>query len=624
MTTEWTAAQGFLRDLFSGGFGNFMFFALPGQSSQWFPVHSFDDGSGAAEVEAAFERLLPGHDLYMGCAFYGDANERKAENVIGIPGLWVDLDIADPVHKKGNYPPTLEAAADLLAATGIAPTLIIHSGHGLHAWWLFREPWMFDNEEEKARAAKLLKDWQTTIRELARADGWTVDSTHDLSRILRLPGTMNRKAQPYKTVGLIGGTGLRLNPSDFDELLIPETPAVSRKNAPGDAQAVNLTGFTISDRAVPPFDMFQALYVNSKRLRDIWEGRRGDMADGSASSYDLALANVLAAAGWGDQEIVDTCIAWRRKHGHDDPKKINRPDYWGKWVLARVRERYGYPVDELGPDRPEERQERQQPSPSTLSPAPSDTPHRTKGDTRRTERRAREAAHTEDVASETDAADEEWEAAQDAADEERMVQARRHALETASKLLGVRIDGMQRLDRDPHDYRLLVRGEVVSIGTAGKLIAQPSFRAAVVDATLQLPRLLEKQDWQAVLRLLLRACVIAPPTQEETNKGIVSVWLAEYLAQKRGLPKSNLKEAQRTEGPYYGEDRVLRIFSNDFWGYVATQPERPTRAFVADGLRTLGGKQEKVNVYVEKRRTSKQVWSIPDPPSIEWDKSESE
>lgn len=202
MTTEWTAAYHFLNDLFGNGFGHFMFFALPGQSSHWFPVSSLTDGSGAAEAEAVFNRLLPGHDLYMGCSFFGEPTERKADNVIGIPGVWVDLDIADPVHKKGNYPPDLDAAMKLLEATGAPPSKVIHSGHGLHAWWLFREPWMFDDDAEKARAAKLLKDWQTTIRELARADGWTVDSTHDLPRILRLPGTYNRKAEPLPVVDL--------------------------------------------------------------------------------------------------------------------------------------------------------------------------------------------------------------------------------------------------------------------------------------------------------------------------------------------------------------------------------------------------------------------------------------
>lgn len=411
---------------------------------------------------------------------------------------------------------------------------------------------------------------------------------------------------------------LRYNPSDFEELLIPETaPARRAPNekaplAPTDEQQ---TGFTLSGRAVPPFDEFQALYVNSKRLRDIWEARRGDLADGSASSYDLALANVLAAAGFTDQQIVDTCIAWRRKHGHDDPKKINRVDYWSKWVLARARERYGYPV------APEVEAE------PLSSGAGADAGATTASkETRRTERRARDAARTEDVAAETDAAEDEWEEATADGGEAKLAEARRRALEAASKLLGVRIDRVERLNRDPRDYRIHVNRIVISVGRAGNFLAQPPFRAAVVDATEPplLPRLLGKEDWQAVLRHLLRACQIVTPTQEETQQGLVSTWLANYLAQKKGLPRNSLKDAQKTEAPYYGTDKVLRIFSNDFWGYVATQPDRPTRGQVADGLRNLGGKQEPVNVYVEKRRTKKMVWLIPDPPSVEWDKTESE
>ena len=37
------------------------------------------------------------------------------------------------------------------------------SGHGLHAYWLFKEPWAFATEEERLVAAKTARGWVESV-----------------------------------------------------------------------------------------------------------------------------------------------------------------------------------------------------------------------------------------------------------------------------------------------------------------------------------------------------------------------------------------------------------------------------------------------------------------------------
>lgn len=112
-----------------------------------------------------------------------------------ISGLWADLDIAGPTHKATGLPPTPAEAMRILDGLPL-PTLIVHSGHGLQPYWLFSEPWIFENDKEREEAAAFVKTWGDMLKGRAAAFGWTADSVFDLPRVLRLPGTMNHKGQP--------------------------------------------------------------------------------------------------------------------------------------------------------------------------------------------------------------------------------------------------------------------------------------------------------------------------------------------------------------------------------------------------------------------------------------------
>ncbi len=136
--------------------GQVLVWMLPQKRSAWY----FKLDGVAAQLEGYADR-----DIYTGVGIAApDAKVTSktrvtSVNVAGIPGLWADIDVAGPVHKKPNLPPTAEDARDLLGKLPFAPTIVVHSGHGLQGWWLFSSPWIFQSEEERYQAQALARWW---------------------------------------------------------------------------------------------------------------------------------------------------------------------------------------------------------------------------------------------------------------------------------------------------------------------------------------------------------------------------------------------------------------------------------------------------------------------------------
>ena len=284
----------------------------------------------------------PDRDLYTGVGYPAPgstklvSNKRCVEAHIGaITGMWADIDSAHPLHKKPNLPPTNEVALGQLTKFAFEPTIIISSGHGIQAWWLFDKPWVFEGEEDNPAAQKLAQWWNKEIRALYAEEGWTVDPVYDLTRVLRIPGTINHK-DPKKPVSVttIKENGPRYDrqqflgkvPKDFQPV-VKATRSRATKNVKG-------SGLVLSKDADPPGLKLMALNDIDPKFRSTWKGARPDMPDQSPSGYDMSLASMAAHAEWTDQEIVNLLIAWRRKHGHDLKLK---PDYYTR-TIAKAHE----------------------------------------------------------------------------------------------------------------------------------------------------------------------------------------------------------------------------------------------------------------------------------------------
>jgi putative DNA primase/helicase len=123
----------------------------------------------------------------------GNGNRGKEDGVISLPGVWADVDIAGPAHASKELPRTEGEALSLVATVDVSPSIIVRSGFGLQVYWLFREPFVIETEVERQNLKALSRRFQQMLRLQAGNRGWTLDSTPDLCRILRIPGTFNHK-----------------------------------------------------------------------------------------------------------------------------------------------------------------------------------------------------------------------------------------------------------------------------------------------------------------------------------------------------------------------------------------------------------------------------------------------
>lgn len=177
-------------------------------------------------------------DLYFGVALHDqeralelaattDAAQTRgcSESTVALPGLWADIDVRGPAHSRDDLPPSFEAAHELIARFPLPPTVVVHSGHGLQVFWLFKELWVFEDEPERGEARRLSRQFQATLQELARELGWKIDETSDLARLLRLPGTFNTKTEERRLVEIVGWyPENRYDPSEFERCLVGEFP----------------------------------------------------------------------------------------------------------------------------------------------------------------------------------------------------------------------------------------------------------------------------------------------------------------------------------------------------------------------------------------------------------------
>ena len=188
-----------------------------------------------AEAVAATEGAAAVSDLYFGCCLQDkEAAQRErslrasseevdmefvrgyAQTTTVMGGLWLDLDIAGDEHKKVGLPKTQAEADRIVAALPLPPSMTLRTGGGTHIYWVFKEPWHFESEEERDRAAALVRGWQTLAIDVAADMGFVVDATHDLSRVLRPLGTINHKYG--KRVELLNDAPIvEYNPSDFED-----------------------------------------------------------------------------------------------------------------------------------------------------------------------------------------------------------------------------------------------------------------------------------------------------------------------------------------------------------------------------------------------------------------------
>ena len=307
-------------------------FYTPSRQTVWFPV-----------TEAVPE-LDPEQNCYLGIGIRrqrpGNGGGRgKADDIIGIPGLWLDLDYQSPGAHKTRHPlpPSEGAALSLLDAAPYKPSLIVHSGHGLQVYWLFKEIPCFDTKDDRETFSRLCRGWQQLFQQAGRDQGWHVDSTADLARVLRIPGTRNLKTDEPREVTVREANDFRYEPSDFSDFAEPDTSPAPRISVSSNGH-LDLCTLRVAPR-------IKYLIQHGDSI--------GQYPSRSEALFAVLMA--LLGAGYDDGDIAHLCLL--KTHGISElPREKGRT--WLAQELKRARHKANgaarpadvVPVPEYGDD----------------------------------------------------------------------------------------------------------------------------------------------------------------------------------------------------------------------------------------------------------------------------------
>jgi hypothetical protein len=558
------------------------------KSSKWF-----------RDVAAAAQFVVRHHyeDTYFGTALapadFGPGRRCKAEDTAGIVAFYIDLDHQSPGHKKQNLPPTLEDARNLIPSD-LPPSAVVNSGHGVQAWWILSEPWIFHTPDERIEAARLAEGFNALFKARAAEKHWDVDSVFDQARVMRVPGTTNNKVSTDpRPVDLAELNGRRYTPEEIRCYLsragigsplfapapkpMPGDCCGERGTSPGssaNAASVHAGDLVLNPAAEPPFEKFDMLADIEPRFRQSWERKRPDMQDQSPSAYDLSLATHSARVRWTDQEIADLLIAHRRKH-RDDLKL--RVDYF-KRTIEKARaaaeeflrdQDADESLSRLLGESPEPAEPAQTAAPSAAGP--SGVPQQTTPD--------------------------------------KHAERRRTILTTLSTKFRVPLKRIVKFTGDDPQFRLETELGDVQLGNVNGLICESRLRSSIAAVTGKYLPHFEFKHWTQIAQLLLDACEEVDRGRDTTLAGRMTEWLRGYMRDKS--PHETIEEADEDREPFTRGGRVY-IFSDSFRRWLAVQlGEKVTRNPLTADLRAFGAAPKVFDLNLGGRATTRSAWGLP-------------
>ena len=242
-----------------------------------------------------------------------DGKRGEADEVDGIAGLWLDLDLANEGHKKPGLFATLDEAQAFLDSLPLRPTVTVLSGGGIQAHLLFREPWLFETDANaRGESARGRLDRLLPRRSRRRSAARSMPPR--VWRRFSAPRHDNHKYAHKPAVTLQDvHNDARYNPSATSSATSPRGSQGRPRECRSGRSYTARGWFSIHGGA--PFDKFEDLKKNCDAFAPTWSRTRTDLKTKgwSASEWDLPRQSTVRVE-WSDQEIVDTLIAYRRYH----------------------------------------------------------------------------------------------------------------------------------------------------------------------------------------------------------------------------------------------------------------------------------------------------------------------
>jgi CHC2 zinc finger len=194
--------------------------------------------TGLDRIAARAMTLARTHSVYFGVALQHPSRQpnpfQRSQNASAyvLPGFYFDLDLASGAHAASALPTKAAQAMGFLHALPAPPSLVLHTGGGLHAYWLFETPLSLTTDAERTAVSQVLRQFAYTVCKAGTAHGWTLDALRDLARVLRPPGTINHKYG--RRVQVLTETDERYTLADFDWL----TPLPALSVQPGSGESM--------------------------------------------------------------------------------------------------------------------------------------------------------------------------------------------------------------------------------------------------------------------------------------------------------------------------------------------------------------------------------------------------
>ncbi len=255
-----------------------------------------------ADVEREVQRLsmLP-VNVFFAVGSYAGANRKDP---VAKRAIWLDLDGKD---FEGGTEQAMRELGRFLKATGLPrPSIYVGSGRGVHVYWCL------DRDVPVAEWKHVATALKTKCEEL----GFNADlgSTADPARVLRAPGSLNRKGEVPIPCNVLTDTGLTYALDDIAKQL-QVAPKLS-------GAVAKLAALASND------DLVTRQHLEKKTAAEVRE-MLGFINLPEVNSREKWTTVLCSVQDWGDksQESFDIFHEWSR----DQPKYESEEDCWVTW-----------------------------------------------------------------------------------------------------------------------------------------------------------------------------------------------------------------------------------------------------------------------------------------------------
>lgn len=596
----------------------------------------------------AVERANAGLDVYHGICPLKNAPKPGSRGTVAEVGamncFWLDVDVAGPDHKsEKQYFPTIEDATSWLRSLKHHPSIIVHSGHGAQAYWLFEQPFVISTEEDRAKAIAIASTWVYDMSLLARFAHCDLDPVGDLARVFRVVGTVNVKSEPHMPVKFIEHTWTLVS---MDELVpkprttsaVPEfpTPGVTAPGAPRPATSTPAAAGATevpADGLYPRKDVGTPLVINrlcdaDRQFKQTWNHKRKQFK--SASEYDMSLCSQMLIFDCTHQDIADAVFAWRTIHNENIEKLFRKPGTNGTYIDAMIKkcietkrkcDIFGDDLDtalnieaksspEGWVEKPIAKLETPQPASPPVAPPAADVPPAAAPD-------AEVAVAAAAVATEVKPPKpSSYDRAKLNPELLNVTPEARAAFDFLSEKLEVKILNITQLGEDNPTYNMILqnsRGPVsVLVGTPDEFTHPVKVRNALLGHKIMMPDM-KRAQWMAIVRHLVpHIQVVESNVSDRQNE--YSAVMEEYLSDNRPHPYDERLNAIRGDKPFLTRESQVGIYLVDALRFTNVRMllgEKVGKHQFSDGITQLGFRIGVAEVKQNKVHLRRSYWFGP-------------